>query len=289
LLQLAERDAERTFTLVECPGGTGQITNRLRNDEIDVGIALTDALIAGIANGAEFYRLVGSYVITPLNWAVITGKDSKYEAITDLRGTTIGISRPGSGSQTMAAVMAMQQGWFENESNDVVEKFQFKVNNNIDGLIASINDGSTSAFLWEWFTTKPYADQGLVRFIGSVPTPWPSWMIAAHTSPTRAPPGAVRSFLDALTPFATNFNLQSNKETVDVEYIKAQFHYAEEDINAWLSTVGYPADVGVVDLEVVSETLGVLELAGVVKKPDSGAGFKPEYFVNASIARLAQM
>ena len=30
--------------------------------------ALTDALIAGIADGADFYRLVGSYVITPLNW-----------------------------------------------------------------------------------------------------------------------------------------------------------------------------------------------------------------------------
>lgn len=53
-------------------------------------------------------------------------------------------------------------------------------------------------------------------------------MIAAHTSPTRAPPGAVHKFLDALMPFMTNFNLQSNKETVDVEYIKAQFRYPEE-------------------------------------------------------------
>jgi len=53
-------------------------------------------------------------------------------------------------------------------------------------------------------------------------------MIAAHTSLTRAPPGVVREFLDALTPFVKNFNLQSNKETVDVDYIKAQFHYPEE-------------------------------------------------------------
>lgn len=27
---------------------------------------------------------------------------------------------------------------------------------------------SASVFLWEWFTTKPYADSGEVRFIGSV-------------------------------------------------------------------------------------------------------------------------
>jgi len=44
--------------------------------------------------------------------------------------------------------------------------------------------------------------------------------------------------------------------------------------------------VGVVDLKVVSETLGVLELAGVVKKPNPGARFKPEYFVNGNIACL---
>ena len=54
-----------------------------------------------------------------------------------------------------------------------------------------------------------------------------------------------------------------------------------------MSTVGYPTDVGVVDLEVVSEALSVLELAGVVKRPDSGTEFKPECFVNGDIARLA--
>jgi len=42
------------------------------------------------------------------------------------------------------------------------------------------------------------------------------------------------------------------------------------DNKAWLGTVGYPTDPSVVDLEVVAETLGVLELVGVVRKPDSG-------------------
>ena len=76
--------------------------------------ALTDPLISGIAKGSEQYKLVGSYVTAPLNWyvkfpvltgisaglmlidrAVITGKNSKYNSITDLQGTTIGISRLG--------------------------------------------------------------------------------------------------------------------------------------------------------------------------------------------------
>lgn len=43
--------------------------------------------------------------------AVITGIESKYQNIAELEGTPIGISRVGSGSQTMAYVMAQQQGW----------------------------------------------------------------------------------------------------------------------------------------------------------------------------------
>lgn len=35
------------------------------------------------------------------------------------------------------------------------------------------------------------------------------------------------------------------------------------DIKAWLSTVDYPTDVGVVDLEVVSETLVSLSWPGL--------------------------
>ncbi|KAH8976785.1 hypothetical protein EDB86DRAFT_3094478 [Lactarius hatsudake] len=64
-----EMMAIKTFTLVECPSGTGQLISRLTNDEIDVAIALTDPLISGIANGSKAYKLVGSYVNTPLDWS----------------------------------------------------------------------------------------------------------------------------------------------------------------------------------------------------------------------------
>jgi len=40
-----------------------------------------------------------------------------------------------------------------------------EVNNDIRGLIDSVNDGSTSAFMWEWFTTKPFVDGGEARFV----------------------------------------------------------------------------------------------------------------------------
>ncbi|GLB40370.1 putative periplasmic binding protein-like II [Lyophyllum shimeji] len=275
LLQYAAEDQGKTFTLVECPSGTGQLISRLTNDEIDVAIALTDPLISGIANGSKAYKLVGSFVSTPLNWAVITGKDTKFQAIPDLEGTTIGISRPGSGSQTMAYVMALQQGWS-------TDNLKFQVNNDIRGLINSVNDGSTSAFMWEWFTTKPFVDAGEVRFIGSVPTPWPSWLIAAH--PTRAPPEAVRTFLEGLTKYVTMFDSEKNREDANVKFIATNFGYPEEDIRAWLKTVAYPTQCLEIPLNVITETLSVLDKAGVVKTPEEG--YNIEDFVDTRVAKL---
>ncbi|KAJ7928912.1 periplasmic binding protein-like II [Mycena leptocephala] len=239
--------------------------------------ALTDPLISGIANGSTAYKLVGSYVSTPLNWAVITGKDAKFKDISDLKGTTIGISRLGSGSQTMAYVMALQQGW-------PTQDLKFQINNDIRGLIDSVNDGSTSAFMWEKFTTKPFIDAGEARFIGSVPTPWPSWLIAAHPSPTRAPPEALRSFITSLSGYVRAFDSAASRAGPNVEVIKGKFGYPEEDIEAWLKTVAYPEDCLIIPREVITKTLSVLEEAGVVKAPEGG--FDLGHFINKEIVKL---
>lgn len=275
LLQFAEVDGGKTFTLVECPSGTGQLISRLTNDEIDVAIALTDPLISGIAKGSKAYKLVGSYVTTPLNWAVSTGVNSSYKVLGDLQNTKLGISRLGSGSQTMAYVMALQQGW-------PTEKLEFQVNNDIHGLVKSVNDGSTSAFMWEWFTTKPWVDSGEVRFIGSVPTPWPSWLIAAH--PERASADALRAFLNTLTTYVRAFDSAEKRSGPNVEFIKEKFGYPEEDIKAWLETVGYPEDCAAIPSKVIFETLSVLEKAGFVKSPEGG--FQIADFVNNDIVSL---
>ncbi|KAM6504332.1 periplasmic binding protein-like II [Amanita muscaria] len=277
LLQYNEDDKGQTFTLVECPGGTGQLISRLEGGEIDIAVALTDALISGIAKGSKAYKLVGSYVSTPLNWAVITGKNTAFNAISDLEGTTLGISRPGSGSQTMAYVMSLQNGL-------ETGALKFQVNNNIRGLIESVNDGSTSAFMWEWFTTKPFLDAGEVRFIGSVPTPWPSWMIVAHQSTERAPVEAVQRFLLNLTRYVRRFDSEENRASSNIPFIKEKFGYPEEDIKAWLKTVRYPEDCITVSRQVIHDTLSILEKAGVVTAPPSG--FQLNDFVETNIATL---
>ncbi|KAJ3515487.1 hypothetical protein NLJ89_g1719 [Agrocybe chaxingu] len=277
LLQFAEADSGKTFTLVECPSGTGQLITRLTNDEIDVALALTDPLISGIANGSKAYKLVGSFVSTPLNWAVITGKESKYNSISDLQDSTLATLewRLSSGSFTMAYVMALQQGW-------PLDNLQFQVNNDIRGLLDSVNNGSTSAFMWEWFTTKPFVDAGEARFIGSVPTPWPSWLIAAH--PERARAEAVRAFLDGLTGYVNDFDSEECRVAKNVAFIEDKFGYPKEDIQAWLKTVRYPPSCSEIPTEVITNTLSVLEKAGVVKKPEGG--FSVDIFVNSDIVNL---
>ncbi|KAI0734324.1 periplasmic binding protein-like II [Fomitopsis betulina] len=273
LLQYVEADGGKTFTLVECPSGTGQVISRLTNDEIDVAIALTDPLISGIAKGSEQYKLVGSYVTAPLNWAVITGKNSKYNSIADLQGTTIGISRLGR--QTMAYVLGLQQGWD-------TTKMEFRINNDIRGLIDSVNDGTTSAFMWEWFTTKPFVDAGEARFIGNILTPWPSWMIAAH--PTRAPPEALHAFLDTLTTYARAFDEPAQRTGADIEFIKDKFGYPEEDVKAWLDIVSWTHDCASIPTKVITDTLEVLEKTGFIKAPADG--FTVNQFVNTNVANL---
>jgi len=281
LLQFAEADKGNTFTLVECPSGTGQLISRLNNDEIDVAIALTDALISGIAKGSKTYKLVGSYVTSPLNWAVITGNSSSFNSIADLKGTTIGISRHGSGSQTMAFVMALQQEWSPTT-------LRFQVNNDIKGLIGSVNDGSTSAFMWEWFTTKPWLDSGEVRFIGSVPTPWPSWIIAAHPSPERAPKEAVRSFLGSLTSYVTKFDSQESRDSTNVPFIQKTWGYPEADIKEWMSTVKYTTDCATISSTVLSEVLRTLSTAGFIIPPEGAAEDIQGIFVDTEIARVVE-
>ncbi|PWN92157.1 hypothetical protein FA10DRAFT_265958 [Acaromyces ingoldii] len=293
LLQLASSAwGKEHIELVSQPSGTGQMLTSLAarpRPDIDIAIALTEALIAGIAKGRSDYELVGSYVKSSLNWAVITGTDAKadkYKSIDDLRSTTLGISRLGSGSQVMASVMALQQGW---STDDV----KFKVNDNFENLRNGVNQQSgleTSAFMWEWFTTKPFVNSGEVRFIGSVPTPWPSWTIAASKSFTEQTP--TPSTETKLHKFLGKLADQVKKFTSDEEKAKStiveQMKYDAKDVDQWYAGVRWVGDsregqgsggkrlkgqsvkTNEVSEEVLLQTLETLQKAGVVEEPQGG-------------------
>lgn len=74
LLQLAESSwGKEHIALIAQPSGTGQMLTSFHAEDpskrqIDVAIALTEALTAGLAKGRGDYELVGTYVTSSLNW-----------------------------------------------------------------------------------------------------------------------------------------------------------------------------------------------------------------------------
>lgn len=57
---------------------------------------------------------------------MITGKNTPYQSVSDLRGKTIGVSRMGSGSQIFASYMALREKWFSDAKAGSVEPLDFK-------------------------------------------------------------------------------------------------------------------------------------------------------------------
>lgn len=110
---------------------------------------------------------------------------------------------------------------------------------------------------------QPYLSE--VRFIGSVPTPWHSWVLVAPPS-TTSPPSpllpVLQSFLANLTESIHAFNAPAAREGASKELIKGHFGYPEEDVKAWLAQVDYPhGDVVEVSKDMVEKTLSCVSLS----------------------------
>ncbi|SCV74749.1 BQ2448_7778 [Microbotryum intermedium] len=313
LLQLAAQDP--SIELVSCPSGTGQIMSALKEDQIDLAIALTEALTAGIVHKKAEYKIVGTYVTSPLNWAVAVGKESKYQTLADLKGEKIGISRIGrsvwgnwsksffGGTRSdperedrlsinsfprrcrICSGMALQQGWVDADGQ--VEPIQFEVLDTFKNLRDGVNSGQAAAFMWEHFTTKSYLSE--LRFISHVPTPWASWMIVASskTLSSTTQKDHLSSFLQDLTKSVEDFDSESSRRDKSKEFVMKQFGYPEVDVVSWLEGVSYPKDgVDKVERNTLQLTLETLEQAGVLEPPADGQAWYLEDFVDTSVAQL---
>lgn len=229
-------------------------------------------MLAGIAKGATEFKFVGTYIESPLNWAVITGVNAPYTSIKDLEGTTIGISRKGSGSEVMANVMALQKEWKSPP--------KFLINDNFAKLRQSVNDGSTSCFMWEWFTTLPYVKTGEVKFIGNQLTPWPSWSIVAKPSLDH---NVVAQFVNNLDQAVRAFD-ESRTSGEAVDYVAKTFNYDKQDVQEWIKGVTYSkSHLRVVKKSVVESTLDTLVDAKVIEK---NGEWDISQFVNRDIATV---
>lgn len=123
----------------------------------------------------------------------------------------------------------------------------------------AVNDGSADFFMWEHFTSKRYYDNGAIRRIGEIYTPWPSWHIVARAEIVGDE--RLEEVLEKLNLGVRYF--EEHKEEA-VRYISTELDYSAEDAREWLKTVKFAQDVRGVRASVVQETVTVLEKAGVL-------------------------
>lgn len=189
--------------------------------------------------------------------------------MSSLKGSKIGISRIGSGSQVMGYVLADQQGWLTPGASPYSD---FVVLQNFANLRKAVNDGTADFFMWEHFTSKRYYDSGEIRRVGEIYTPWSSWKIVASTAllPEQNPD---KRLLDLFKKLDEGINYFSSHYDEAVKYISTELDYSEADAREWLSTVRFATKTEGVDLKVIQSCVNILRKAGVLVE---GKGLHPE-------------
>lgn len=111
--------------------------------------------------------------------------------------------------------------------------------------------------MWEHFTSKKYYDNGEIKRIGEIYTPWPSWLIVS-SDPEDA---RLDDLLEKLDKGIRYFE-KNHQEAI--KYISTNLDYSEEDAREWLKTVRFANKTKGVDVSVVEKTVSVLGKAGVL-------------------------
>lgn len=254
---------------VPVPEGTGRLVKLLENNEVDVAVGLTEGFVADVAKGNESYKIIGSYVESPLCWAISTGYDRKdVNQLLDLKGKKIGVSRIGSGSYVMSFVLGRHL-----KLNDPFFS-GYPVCSNFKNLRDSVNHKTqdsnlySDAFMWEHFTSKKYFDSKEIKKIGEIYTPWPSWVITVRSDLLNEQRENIQDFLRTITKGIEYFNSHGEEA---VSLIASNFDYSPEDATEWMKTVRFnrALNEGTFDREsVIHRTASVLQDAGVLVKDD---------------------
>lgn len=263
----AQAKYPQLFTFIEQKCGTGEMITKLKAGELDVIVALTEGLVSEIAKQQVLHtttdhnttstnemKLLGTYVESPLTWAISSGRDAPFESIQDLQGKKFGISRFTSGSHLMAIVLALQRGW--NPNTEV----SFEVKGNFENLRNSVNDGSTDAFMWETFMTKPFHDSNVIKRVGEISTPWPCFMIATLKETVDDRLNDLQQLLQVVQQAALEF---SRDEEHMPAVVAEKFGLRLEDAKLWYSQVRITG-ADMVSESALERTIRTLIEAGVL-------------------------
>ena len=205
-------------------GGTGQMANALRNNEIDIAVILTEGIIKDITEGSPC-KIVQVFVETPLIWGIHVAEKSAFKHLSDLKGRRAAISRYGSGSHLMAYVNAQNLEW------DTVNDLQFEVVKDLDGAVEALMHQKADYFMWEKFTTKPFVDQKIFRRLGDCPTPWPCFVLAVRDEFITNEKETLKAILKVINSITAGFKHIPKIDTI----ISERYQQKNEDVKNWLA------------------------------------------------------
>lgn len=211
----------------DVPGGTGAMCKALRDNELDVAIALTEGMISDIMNGNPS-RVVQFYVNSPLTWGIYVKGNSHLNAVSEIAGKKYAISRYKSGSHLMAYVNA-------NNHHLPIQDNDFVLVGNLDGAREALKNGSAEIFMWEKFTTKPYVDSGEFKQIGECRTPWPCFVIAVRNEFIEKHEKALQELLAVIN--LSCMVLKNNSAAPSL--IAKRYGIKEEDAMLWFRDLEY--------------------------------------------------
>ena len=235
---------------VDCPGGTGEMTEALRTNSIDMAVVLTEGIVKAISDGLSS-KIVQTYVESPLIWGIHVANNEPYQTLSELKNTQAAISRLGSGSHLMAYINAQQLGW--NTEQDL----KFKIIKNLEGGVRALSNGDADYFLWEKFTTKPFVDEGIFRRIGECPTPWPCFVIAARDELINSDSSSLKTILEIINTITKKFKTIPEIDQI----ISKRYEQKKPDVQQWLSQTEWSQHkIDKKTIEIVQNKLMALDL-----------------------------
>lgn len=242
--------------LIPYPSGSGHLIQSLDKGELDAAIGLTEAFVRGISTTQAKYSIAGTYVESPLHWAVSTGaKRDELQNLKQLEGKRIGVSRIGSGSYVMSYVLALEQHF------DPERPFtDFPVCHTFEQLRNSVNSQTADAFMWEYFTTKKYyqGENPELKMLGSIYTPWPSWVLVRQQNLDQQ---TTRQLAESLEEGVSYFERNPKESLSHIQTLG----YSEEDAREWLNKVSFSKACHIpLSKAVHDNVLRILSTAGVI-------------------------
>jgi len=233
------------------PDGSGAMAAALSEGELHVAMLLTEAAVAGIAQGGK-YSIVSLFTESPLVWGIHVPAASSLHHIADARGATYAISRLGSGSHLMCFVHAQQNGW-------PVDDLKFVAVRSLQGAIEAFAAKTAEVFFWEKFMTKPVVDAGVFRRIGEFVAPWPAFVVCASDAALADRRAAIATLLPQVFGMAARLAVSPDGAL----QIATRYGLQVADVSAWLSATRWATKTGI-EKDVVDAVVDALKELALV-------------------------